>query len=60
MRIAHVVDSMEVGGAETLVLQMLLEGVIDIMSGKTPHLIEMHLRGYQFEAAAGTAPAPKK
>jgi len=32
---------------ETLVLQIILEGVIDIMSGKTPHLIEMHLRGYQ-------------
>lgn len=32
---------------ETLVLQLILEGVIDIMSGKTPHLIEMHLRGYQ-------------
>jgi len=44
---------------ETLVLQLLLEGVIDIMSGKTPHLIEMHLRGYQLEAAA-KAPAPKK
>ncbi|MBI4803150.1 MAG: MotA/TolQ/ExbB proton channel family protein [Elusimicrobia bacterium] len=44
---------------ETLVLQLLLEGVIDIMSGKTPHLIEIHLRGYQFEAAA-KAPPPKK
>ncbi|OGR68611.1 MAG: hypothetical protein A2081_03445 [Elusimicrobia bacterium GWC2_61_19] len=32
---------------ETLVLQLLLEGVIDIMSGKTPHLIDVHLRGYQ-------------
>ena len=32
---------------ETLVLQLILEGVIDIMIGKTPHLIEMHLRGYQ-------------
>ncbi len=31
---------------ETLVLQLILEGVIDIMSGKTPHLIDMHLRGY--------------
>jgi chemotaxis protein MotA len=31
---------------ETLALQLILEGVIDIMSGKTPHLIEMHLRGY--------------
>ena len=46
---------------ETLVLQMMLEGVIDIMSGKSPHLIEMHLRGYQFEAtAAKAAPPPKK
>lgn len=32
---------------ETLVLQLILEGVIDIMSGKTPHLVDMHLRGYQ-------------
>lgn len=32
---------------ETLVLQLILEGVIDIMAGKTPHLIDMHLRGYQ-------------
>ena len=39
---------------ETLVLQLILEGVIDIMSGKTPHLVDMHLRGYQ--AAEG---APK-
>lgn len=31
---------------ETLVFQLILEGVIDIMSGKTPHLIEIHLRGY--------------
>ena len=46
---------------ETLVLQMLLEGVIDIMSGKTPHLIEIHLRGYQ--AADGSragGPRPAK
>jgi chemotaxis protein MotA len=32
---------------ETLVLQLILEGVIDIMGGKPPHLIEVHLRGYQ-------------
>ena len=32
---------------ETLVLQLILEGVIDIMAGKTPHLIGMHLRGFQ-------------
>jgi chemotaxis protein MotA len=32
---------------ETLVLQLILEGVIDIMAGKPPHLIEVHLRGYQ-------------
>ncbi|MDD2804343.1 MAG: MotA/TolQ/ExbB proton channel family protein [Elusimicrobiales bacterium] len=38
---------------ETLVLQLILEGVIDIMSGKTPHLIEMHLRGYQPTDASG-------
>ena len=42
---------------ETLVLQMILEGVIDIMSGKTPHLVDMHLRGYLIleggQAAAG-------
>jgi chemotaxis protein MotA len=39
---------------ETLVLQLILEGVIDIMSGKTPHLIDMHLRGYQLVDAGGT------
>jgi chemotaxis protein MotA len=38
---------------ETLVLQMILEGVIDIMSGKTPHLVEMHLRGYQLIESGG-------
>lgn len=44
---------------ETLILQLLLEGVMDIMSGKTPHLIEMHLRGYQQELAArGPAAGP--
>jgi len=32
---------------ETLILQLILEGVLDIMAGKTPHLIEIHLRGYQ-------------
>ncbi|MBI4656955.1 MAG: MotA/TolQ/ExbB proton channel family protein [Elusimicrobia bacterium] len=31
---------------ETLILQVLVEGVLDIMSGKTPRLIEMHLKGY--------------
>lgn len=40
---------------ETLALQLILEGVIDIMGGKTPHLIEMHLRGYQ--QSEGAAPA---
>lgn len=43
---------------ETLVLQLLLEGVLDIMAGKTPHLIEMHLRGYQ--AMEGGAPVKGK
>jgi chemotaxis protein MotA len=42
---------------ETLILQLVLEGVMDIMAGKTPHLIDMHLRGYQpsegGQAAAG-------
>jgi len=44
---------------ETLALQLILEGVMDIMSGKTPHLIEMHLRGYQMTdaPAAGGRPA---
>ncbi len=37
---------------ETLVLQLILEGVIDIMSGKTPHLVDMHLRGYQMTEGA--------
>lgn len=41
---------------ETLALQMILEGVIDIMSGKSPHLIEMHLRGYVFESHGGLRP----
>ncbi len=38
---------------ETLILQLILEGVMDIMAGKTPHLVEIHLRGYQ------AAEAPK-
>ncbi len=43
---------------ETLVLQLILEGVIDIMSGKTPHLIEMHLRGYQLIEGPRPAAGP--
>ncbi|OGR63144.1 MAG: hypothetical protein A2X31_13755 [Elusimicrobia bacterium GWB2_63_22] len=40
---------------ETLILQLILEGVMDIMAGKTPHLVEIHLRGYQAaEAAKGS------
>jgi len=31
---------------ETMILQLILEGVIDIMSAKPPHLIDMHLKGY--------------
>ncbi len=43
---------------ETLVLQLILEGVLDIMGGKTPHLIEMHLRGYQLiDGSAQERPA---
>ena len=45
---------------ETLVLQLLLEGVIDIMSGKTPHLIEMHLRGYQLIDGSSSAERPAR
>lgn len=46
---------------ETLVLQLILEGVIDIMSGKTPHLIEMHLRGYQLiDGSSSAAERPAK
>ena len=45
---------------ETLVLQIILEGVIDIMTGKTPHLINMHLRGFNYEESAAKAPEPKK
>lgn len=45
---------------ETLVLQLILEGVIDIMSGKTPHLIEMHLRGYQLIDGSAAAERPAK
>ncbi|MCX5785376.1 MAG: MotA/TolQ/ExbB proton channel family protein [Elusimicrobia bacterium] len=37
---------------ETLALQVLLEGVLDIMAGKTPHLIEIHLRGYEKQSAS--------
>ena len=44
---------------ETLVLQLILEGVMDIMSGKTPHLIEVHLRGYQTTEGVRTG-APAK
>lgn len=40
---------------ETLVLQMILEGVLDIMAGKTPHLIGMHLRGYQLTEGGAAA-----
>ncbi len=42
---------------ETLVLQLILEGVIDIMGGKTPHLIDMHLRGYLLREAGRSGPA---
>ncbi|PIS46792.1 MAG: hypothetical protein COT17_06800 [Elusimicrobia bacterium CG08_land_8_20_14_0_20_51_18] len=31
---------------ETLIFQLVLEGVVDIMSGKPSHLVEMHLKGY--------------
>jgi len=31
---------------ETLIFQLIMEGVIDIMSGKPSHLVEMHLKGY--------------
>jgi len=45
---------------ETLVLQLILEGVIDIMSGKTPHLVDMHLRGYQLlEGSKPAGPAAR-
>jgi len=45
---------------ETLVLQLILEGVIDIMSGKTPHLVDMHLRGYQLIDSGGAPAAGSK
>lgn len=38
---------------ETLALQLILEGVLDIMSGKSPHLIGMRLRSYTMSVAAG-------
>ncbi|PIU19783.1 MAG: hypothetical protein COT18_05675 [Elusimicrobia bacterium CG08_land_8_20_14_0_20_59_10] len=38
---------------ETLALQLILEGVLDIMSGKSPHLIGMRLRSYTMTGAAG-------
>lgn len=31
---------------ETLVLEMLLEGLLDVMAGKAPYLVEMHLLSY--------------
>ena len=40
---------------ETLILQLILEGVMDIMAGKTPHLVEIHLRGYQAPETARAA-----
>ncbi len=43
---------------ETLVLQILLEGVLDIMGGKTPHLIDIHLRGYQLLEGSRPAEGP--
>ena len=31
---------------ETLVLEMMLEGVLDIARGKAPYLVELHLATY--------------
>lgn len=45
---------------ETLILQLILEGVLDIMSGKTPHLVDMHLRGYQLIESGGAPVAGSK
>lgn len=42
---------------ETLVLQLILEGVLDIMGAKTPHLVDMHLRGYLERGGAEAARA---
>lgn len=39
---------------ETQTLELILEGVIDILSAKMPRLVEMHLRGYLL--ARGTEP----
>lgn len=36
---------------ETLVLEMILEGVLDIASGKAPYLVELHLSAYAQERA---------
>lgn len=42
---------------ETVILELILEGVMDIMGAKLPRLIEMHLRGYSL-AQEGTTDAP--
>lgn len=45
---------------ETLSLEMIMEGVLDIAAGKPPSLVELHLRGYARDrrAAAETVPSP--
>lgn len=48
--------------AETLVLEVLMEGVLDIAAGKAPYLVELHLASYSRQrreelAAQEAAPA---
>ncbi len=45
---------------ETMVLDLLLEGVLDIAAGKSPYLIEMNLSAYSDRREAQTAAAPSE
>ena len=48
---------------ETVLLELLLEGVLDIVAGKAPYLVELHLAAYSAQRRAQleareAAPAP--
>jgi chemotaxis protein MotA len=40
---------------ETLTLEMIMEGVLDIAAGKPPSIVELHLQGYAQQARGGAA-----
>lgn len=44
---------------ETLVLNILLEGILDIAAGKPPYLIELHLAAYSEQRRAEMAAGPR-